>query len=76
MDNRNSLNLSNSTAQSEVEKALKKQNQLNKDVFLKLKEWLEKQNEGYEEFLQNIKNSKYYKESTKLKKTGIWCNRL
>ena len=68
MDNRNSLNLSNSTAQSEVEKELKKQNQLNKDVFLKLKEWLEKQNEGYEEFLQNIKNSKYYKESTKLKK--------
>ena len=50
----NNINLSESQQQKawrEAEKALEEQNKLNKDMFIKLKEWLEKQNNE-----QNLKN--------------------
>ncbi len=50
-----------SQAWKEAEKALEEQNKINKDVFIKLKEWLEKQNNDYQEVVNFIKNTKFIK---------------
>ena len=57
-----------SQAWKEAEKALEEQNKINKDMFIKLKEWFEKQNNDYQEVVNFIKNTKYYEESTEFKK--------
>ena len=67
----NNMNLSESQQQKawrDAEKALEEQNKLNKDLFIQLKEWLEKQNNDYQEVVNFMKNTKYYKESTEFKK--------
>ena len=39
MDTRKMLNLSDSQAWREAQKALEEQNKINKDMFIKIKEW-------------------------------------
>ena len=39
MDTRKMLNLSDSQAWLEAQKALEEQNKINKDMFIKIKEW-------------------------------------
>ena len=70
MDKKNFLEFSTTdTAWREAQKALEDQNKINKDMFIKIKEWWEKQNADYEEFIKYIKeNSQSYKESTEFKK--------
>ena len=62
MDKKNFLEFPTTTKTwKEAEKALEEQNKINKDVFIKLKEWLEKQNNDYQEVVNFIKNTKFIK---------------
>ena len=56
METKNNL-YKTTKAWKEAEKALQEQNKINKDMFIKLKEWLEKQNEGDVEIVKFIIDS-------------------